>query len=536
LLLLLLFISCGNNTSSTSVESEVINGKVADGYLINAKVCLDKNENYLCDSDEPMAYTNENGEYFLKIEKGDENRYPVLVEVTKNTVDTDTGNYVEDEYLLFSPPGEYKFISPYTTLVKTVMDLNPQFGIEDAKNYIETKLGLSDVDILVNYMEENTSKNEMLHKIAKNLTKLFIQNYQIAKKNLSSTTKMYVLGFSYALTHTAYDNVDIKGAAKKTFQPDFNGIITLPDNKDIVENLYSDVINKLSALKDSKIESVTTDINKSFYAIDYYENNNSVDFYVAKAYLTPKSFIAYEVKDSNLSILNFDVDYIINNFQSDYLEWNVTYENGVYAFKYNLDDSNLLMPIEKQIVNYVSVDLNGKVLSLKDCTQEDYLSDKSILTKVQFGEGDKEYLLTFKVKPITFNEAMNYLIDLINQNKAYLAFKNISLNEVLTQGDYLNIYKNTFFDENCSLEDKKILCNNMVVAEYNTSSYNGMDYLFIKNYWFGKQKEVNVILLDMNNNLYELWYFNMPQVKTFNSFNKSATNKILKVLQKFLQN
>ena len=53
------------------------------------------------------------------------------------------------------------------------------------------------------------------------------------KNNIdSSNTKAYVLGFSFALTHTAYDNVDIKGAVKKTFKPNFTGIVTIPNNKE----------------------------------------------------------------------------------------------------------------------------------------------------------------------------------------------------------------------------------------------------------------------------------------------------------------
>ena len=61
----LLFLGCGGssstNTSSadtTSVTKTTIKGKVADGYLENAKVCLDKNNNLACDEDEPFTYTN----------------------------------------------------------------------------------------------------------------------------------------------------------------------------------------------------------------------------------------------------------------------------------------------------------------------------------------------------------------------------------------------------------------------------------------------------------------------------------------------
>ena len=68
------------------------------------------------------------------------------------------------------------------------------------------------------------------------------KNYKNVKNNIdSSNTKAYVLGFSFALTHTAYDNVDIKGAVKKTFKPSFTGIVTIPNDKEKVNILYYNV-------------------------------------------------------------------------------------------------------------------------------------------------------------------------------------------------------------------------------------------------------------------------------------------------------
>lgn len=52
----ILFIGCGSSDSnSTEVANDYVTlgGNVADGYLVGAKVCLDKNSNSKCDSDEP---------------------------------------------------------------------------------------------------------------------------------------------------------------------------------------------------------------------------------------------------------------------------------------------------------------------------------------------------------------------------------------------------------------------------------------------------------------------------------------------------
>ena len=44
-----------------------VSGKVADGYLVNANVFLDKNGNYVLDVGEPSAMTDINGAYSLNI-------------------------------------------------------------------------------------------------------------------------------------------------------------------------------------------------------------------------------------------------------------------------------------------------------------------------------------------------------------------------------------------------------------------------------------------------------------------------------------
>jgi len=88
--------SAGSNPSTTSVS-----GKVADGYLVNASVFLDKNGNYVLDTGEPSATTDADGAYVLNIEPADVGRYPIVVLATKGvTIDKDTNLPVENSYIL----------------------------------------------------------------------------------------------------------------------------------------------------------------------------------------------------------------------------------------------------------------------------------------------------------------------------------------------------------------------------------------------------------------------------------------------------
>jgi len=82
-------------------------GAVADGYLENAKVCLDMNINGKCDTNEPSTRTDANGQYQLTVNsQADADKYPVLVEVTTDTTDKDTGQAVSKPYSLMAPLGK----------------------------------------------------------------------------------------------------------------------------------------------------------------------------------------------------------------------------------------------------------------------------------------------------------------------------------------------------------------------------------------------------------------------------------------------
>ncbi|GLQ75828.1 hypothetical protein [Vibrio penaeicida] len=59
-----------NNSNSDNhgkTVSSSLSGRVADGYLAGATVCLDTNLNMVCDALEPSAISNSEGQYNLKI-------------------------------------------------------------------------------------------------------------------------------------------------------------------------------------------------------------------------------------------------------------------------------------------------------------------------------------------------------------------------------------------------------------------------------------------------------------------------------------
>jgi len=195
-LLALSFNACSGDSSSnedTNLDDTVsMSGLVVDGYLENAKVCLDKNYNNKCDNDEPFSYTISDGTYTLEVDKNDNATYPIIVEVIANkTIDKDDGFKVAKSFILTTPKEKHQVISPITTLVKGLMDKNSSLTLEEASNSVKTKLGVLDSSKLFDdYVKNEDSDNisKKLHKIAKVAVQLIVEIEEKIKNDLGLTT------------------------------------------------------------------------------------------------------------------------------------------------------------------------------------------------------------------------------------------------------------------------------------------------------------------------------------------------------------
>lgn len=94
----LILIGCGGGSSSTDTGgggttppvnetiNKIINGTAIDGYIKNATVCLDENENDTCDNGEATVQTNDDGTFTLNVSsKGIK---PIII---SGGIDTATG-------------------------------------------------------------------------------------------------------------------------------------------------------------------------------------------------------------------------------------------------------------------------------------------------------------------------------------------------------------------------------------------------------------------------------------------------------------
>lgn len=145
--------SSGSSGAKDSTNGVTVSGRAADGYLVNARVCLDLNENLICDAGEPSDTTDENGAYELAATAEQKAQYSVVVEVIKDqTIDTDTDAVVTASYTLTAPAGQ-SFVSPMTTLVNAAMRANAALTIEQAAEQVALSMSLPEsTDLLADYI------------------------------------------------------------------------------------------------------------------------------------------------------------------------------------------------------------------------------------------------------------------------------------------------------------------------------------------------------------------------------------------------
>lgn len=142
-------------TNATSA----IDGHAVDGYLVNAKVCIDRNENARCDHGEPYTMTEPGGTYHLEVNQTDLRTYPMVAEVIAGTTyDEDDGadKPLNTSFNIVAPKNAQYIISSLTTLVHETMKQGYSFS--NAKQLVAQMLGISEDNLFTNYVEENNTQ------------------------------------------------------------------------------------------------------------------------------------------------------------------------------------------------------------------------------------------------------------------------------------------------------------------------------------------------------------------------------------------
>ena len=120
----ILLVGCSDSSNFYPPQgnNNTAKGKVYDGYLTGAQVCVDENINRACDAGEPSVVTDLNGDFTFIGLTDRQAAQPLVVQVIAGTLDKDTG---------VAPPADLKFIAPAGSTVVSAFSTIIQFKIED---------------------------------------------------------------------------------------------------------------------------------------------------------------------------------------------------------------------------------------------------------------------------------------------------------------------------------------------------------------------------------------------------------------------
>ena len=185
----LILAGCGGGTTNsansvvnnTPKETRTVAGKVIDGYIKNADVCLDLNNNDQIDPNEPQAKSDENGSYKLV---GNFDLNDSLTIIAKNGIDIDTNKSFDGELkTLVTQPN----LTPATTLVKALMDKN--MTKDEAMSQVAKIMKISKADIAKDPIEKmEKENNDSLYKANLSVHKTM---ELIAKSDDKNVTSVY---------------------------------------------------------------------------------------------------------------------------------------------------------------------------------------------------------------------------------------------------------------------------------------------------------------------------------------------------------
>ncbi|HJV67159.1 MAG TPA: hypothetical protein VJ550_15610 [Geomonas sp.] len=190
---------CGGGSGSGSTVSGVaaVSGKVADGYLVNATVFMDKNGNYQLDAGEPSTTTDANGNYTLTVNAADLGRYPIVAMATQGmTIDKDTNQTVPNSYVLsmsrYSVNGTVSsnFISPMSSELREMMETGKYASMQDAMTALASKMKLaSGTNMMSDYI---AGQNGTMHNTAQNMATIMGSQMPQLFTTSGGTTRMDV--------------------------------------------------------------------------------------------------------------------------------------------------------------------------------------------------------------------------------------------------------------------------------------------------------------------------------------------------------
>lgn len=328
---LLGFGGCDSDDTTTTTSTTVtINGKVLDGYLDKATVCLDKNLNGQCDASEPSMLSI-NGSYTLSVSQKDKETYPIVVEAKAGvTVDLDTPRVeVENSYTLTSPIGKPDVVSPLTTLVKAEIDKNPTLSVEEASSIVSQTLDITSDGsaMLKDYIPNaNTTVYAQLHEVAKAVVQFQVEAEAKIKSDLELDVTLSDIqsdALDRMVNEITMQNIkDIASEIKDSANPK-TALELEEDIKNTITNLeeitskdFTLAIEKIDLVEEGTIKLADTLEDEMLYSLDTLDEagNEQPDINVKVLQFKDEQILSKKVELSAPTFTTLEIDFLDDFF------------------------------------------------------------------------------------------------------------------------------------------------------------------------------------------------------------------------------
>lgn len=253
-LLAALLAACGGGGNSGQPDNIV--GVVIDGPIQGATVCLDLNQNVICDAGEPVSgLTNAQGQFAIENLAADTvaMNAPLLAEIPAEAIDADNpGQAIGIPYRLSAPGGQQRaVISPLTELLQT--GVRAGLSLPDARIAVAAQAGVPVALLETDYtLAGNDPDSEALAEFASAVVVPALQ----AGQTLQVDPPFRSLGPRYTVTRFRYaDNAnytigtvssdgffsegraeyfpvyyDVRNGVEQSTQPFYSGDVFLADD------------------------------------------------------------------------------------------------------------------------------------------------------------------------------------------------------------------------------------------------------------------------------------------------------------------
>lgn len=225
-----LMVGCGGG----GVNGVAVTGKVMDGYLKGAQICLDVNDNKSCDANEPSATSGVGGVFSLNPPSNlNLSTVRLIANIPATAIDEDNPLVPVGTAYQLTAPANVNVVTPLTTLAMSYKDNGQTWA--QAIESVKTNLGISDpaFKVDVDYVAEANIKT---HNVAK-LVAGVIQTNQIqgsanirsiitgissfATSAFSSSTALNGSGLANLVENGAYAVRQVIFASSYTVGPDW---------------------------------------------------------------------------------------------------------------------------------------------------------------------------------------------------------------------------------------------------------------------------------------------------------------------------